>query len=74
MAEKKPPANAMQAVLNELEKRIGTRIRVGTNRCVTEGELIRILKGRYVSHIEVKSEASGRFSLHPINYSVISYE
>lgn len=71
--KKREPANAIQAVLNELERRIGSEVRVNTGRVVTQGTLLRILKGRYVSHIEVKSFATGRLSLHPINYSTISY-
>jgi hypothetical protein len=72
--EKKKPANAIQSVLNILEKKIGTKIKVGTGRFVTDGELTQILKGRYVSFIEVRSATSGKLSLHCINYSVISYE
>lgn len=72
--EKKPPANAIQSLLNELEKHINTEIKVGTGRFVTTGILTRIMKGRYVSFIEVRSLTSSRLSVHPINYSVISYE
>lgn len=71
--EKKPPANAIQAMLNKIEKHMGQQIKVGTGRFVTTGTLLSVLKGRYVSFIEVKSETSGKISTHPINYSVISY-
>lgn len=72
--KKREPANAIQAVLNVLDSRVGTKIRVQTGKVFTHGTLKRVLKGRYVSFVEVESDASGRLSLHPINYSVVSYE
>ena len=72
--KKKAPANAIQATLNVLERKINTTIRVQTGKIYTVGVLKGILKGRYVSFIEVRSDQTQRISIHPINYSVISYE
>jgi hypothetical protein len=74
---KKKPANSNQALIDRLEELMLAKvpIKIVTGRAYTEGLIMRIMKGRYKTFIEVSSlRDKNRSSIHPVDISTINFQ